>query len=108
MVFLWTALRTILWEIAGKFTLFLTKRLPVVVASTAMILTIVVAYLFAMHSLSSAIGQTIPGIVYNVWSWVMPGNAIPCLFAVLSARIVRWTYTRYEKMVNFRIRSLMP
>ena len=103
---LFNGLATLLGNIASKFFRFAVTRGPVLLVAIGLIVGVSALYLSAMHDLTVGIGQTIPTVVSNVWSWVMPGNAVPCLFAVLTARIVRWSYQKYEKLVVFKAKSL--
>ncbi|WAR44570.1 DUF5455 family protein [Methylomonas rapida] len=54
------------------------------------IITVLTLYLSSMFSIVQGIYQTIPSLALDVWGWVMPSNAVPCLLAILSARVWSW------------------
>lgn len=103
---LFSAISSLLVTIGEKLFLFAARRLPVIIAATALLVAIATAYILSMKNLAVGLQQTVPQVVLDVWGWVMPGNAIPCLMAVLTARLIRWAYQRYEKLVVFKARSI--
>ncbi|MDT4328327.1 DUF5455 family protein [Methylomonas sp. MS20] len=104
---IFNALVSLAVSVGSKLALFAARRLPVIIAATALLVAIATAYILSMKSLALSLQQTIPDVVIQVWTWVMPGNAIPCLMAVLTARLIRWSYQRYEKLVVFKAKSVM-
>jgi len=106
MPYIFAAILELITVVVSKIFNFVARRLPVILATVALIVSIAVTYLTAMHAVIDSIGQTIPAVVADVWGWVMPGNAIQCLAAVVSARIIRWSYSKYEKIVIFKAKAL--
>ncbi len=71
----------------------LAKYVSAIIALTFIITAIIALltlYLNTMFLVVDGIKQTVPAIALNVWGWVMPSNAIPCLLAILSARMAAW------------------
>lgn len=63
----------------------------------AAMVTLIIAYLNTMFQVIDAVRMTIPQTAQLVWGWVMPGNAVPCLLALLFARSMAWfTKLGYE------------
>lgn len=101
------AIASLIGAVVDKFLKFVTTRAPVLFVAIMLIVAVSAAYLSSMKQLTTSLGQTIPQVVLDVWGWFMPGNAIPCLMAVLTARIVRWSYQKYEKLVVFKAKSMV-
>ncbi|MBS4028199.1 MAG: minor coat protein [Ignavibacteriales bacterium] len=96
-IFLTALLNGLRWLFVGVFgaalTRILTKYGPAIIALGFIITAIVsvlTLYLNTMFSVVESIHQTIPQTALNVWGWVMPSNAIPCLLALLTARFFAW------------------
>lgn len=94
------------WLFKGVFGVALEKILskygPAIIAFSfiiAAITTLLTVYLNTMFSVVGGIEQTIPQVALNVWGWVMPSNAIPCLLAILTARGLAWvTKVGYDQL----------
>ncbi|TPQ24990.1 DUF5455 family protein [Methylomonas koyamae] len=103
---LFSAIASLIATVGEKLFLFAARRLPVIIAATALLVAIATSYILSMKTLATGLQQTIPQVVIDVWGWVMPGNAVPCLMAVLTARLIRWSYQRYEKLIVFKAKAL--
>lgn len=106
MNFIVTAIITFLsaiWTFASSITL----RLPIILAYLALIVIVTTAYLLTANNIIDGIHKTVPTIVLDVWGWVMPSNAIPCLLALITARIHQWTYAKYAKVIEEKAKLLM-
>lgn len=92
--FLFNALR---WLFLGIFDYALRKILvkygPAIIALgfiIAAIVSVLTLYLNTMFTVIGGLQQTVPQTALDVWGWVMPGNAIPCLLAILTVRGLAW------------------
>lgn len=94
MAFFFNALRWLFTGIFGAaLQKILTKYGPAIIALgfiIAAIVSLLTLYLNTMFATIDGIKHTIPQTAVNVWGWVMPSNAIPCLLALLTARMLAW------------------
>lgn len=103
-LFLQPLINALRWLFSGIIGAALEKILkkygPAIIALAfiiAAIVTLLTGYLSLMFTTIEGIQQTIPQMALNVWGWVMPSNAIPCLLAILTARGMSWvTKIGYE------------
>lgn len=108
------ALRYLLVELIGaSFTAFfnsainIAKVTPLIIAYVALIVFVTVAYLSSANFLLGGIRQTVPGLMLNVWGWVMPSNAVPCLMALYGAKIAAWSFRQFRNVLDFKARSVV-
>jgi hypothetical protein len=114
MPLIWGALKTFLFSLFGKAFDFLPqyiskfiidngKRIALFLVYVGILTSITLTFLSVVHGLISPLYVPIPSIVYDVWGWVMPDNAIPCMTAVYSARIYKWAYLQNKAVVNKKL-----
>ncbi|MGR8934846.1 MAG: DUF5455 family protein [Gammaproteobacteria bacterium] len=95
--------------ISRNFLEFIAKRgikIAVLIAFAALFLASTVAYVASMRAIASGISQTVPSEVLNVWGWVMPDNTFACISAIFLARLTRWAYDNYQKLITLKAKSL--
>jgi len=110
MVLIWNALR---WLFVGIFSYAIdriAKRYGPALIALGFIITAIVAavtaYLSLMFSMIDGLNKTIPQVVIDVWGWVMPGNAIPCLMLLLTAKGLSWFTKQGLKVLEVRSKAV--
>ncbi|MEC4749807.1 DUF5455 family protein [Methylomicrobium sp. Wu6] len=93
-------------ELLASFLFTHGKKFGFFLLYAGIISALTASYFLLANNLINGIHQSVPQIVNDVWGWVMPYNAIPCLFALSSARILKYTYLRNKEMINKKINIL--
>jgi hypothetical protein len=90
--FLVPAIQKIFFDYSRK-TLVLGVTFASLVSSYAV-------FLLLVKNLLNSIVVSMPSIVEGVWSWVMPSNFYFCIVTVLSARIARVVYEKFQSVLT--------
>lgn len=106
-------LNALRWFFSGVFTYALTQlftkygpRVLALGVIIAAIVTIVTGYLNFMFENIALLDRTIPETVTQVWGWVMPYNAIPCLTLLLTFRALSWFTKLGLKVLEVRSKAV--
>jgi len=106
-------LNALRWFFSGIFTYALTQlftkygpRILALGVIIAAIVTVVTGYLNYMFEHIPQLGQTIPETVTQVWGWVMPLNAVPCLSLLLTFRALSWFTKLGLKVLEVRSKAV--
>lgn len=54
----------------------------------------------AIYAVASGLSQIVPPYVADAWGLFIPSNAIPCISAVFSARLLRWIWSWQFFVIN--------
>jgi len=103
--YFWTSIKAWLPATLSVWFGTIASRIPLLAAVTSMIVTVTAAYLLLMHNEVTALNETIPDVVSDVWGWVMPSNAVPCLLALLTTRLFKWLYINYRSLLETKINT---
>ncbi|ANE55680.1 minor coat protein [Methylomonas sp. DH-1] len=110
MPLLWNAIKSVFFAVVSYGIDRIAKKYaPAIVALGVIVSAIVGAvtvYLNFMFEKIAQLNETIPEVVLNVWGWVMPGNAIPCLTILLTARAMSWFVKMGLNVINAKAKAV--
>ena len=106
-------LNALRWFFSGVFTYALTQlftkygpRILALGVIIGAIVTLVTGYLDFMFEKIGLLQVTVPETVSNVWGWVMPANAIPCITLLLTFRGLSWFTKLGLKVLEVRSKAV--
>lgn len=90
-------------SIATFFAAYITKRLAIIAAAIALMVSITATFFAALRGLLTGVTAVLPDAVVIGASWFLPSNAIPCMSIVLSALALRWLYNWHIKIIQLKL-----
>jgi hypothetical protein len=86
-----TAIGTFFTSTIGFFAAYLTRRIAVVTAVVAVILSLTVAFIAAIEGMISSIPYVAPD--FTGAFAIVPGNFSTCVSIMLTAKVLKWAYS---------------
>jgi len=90
------AIAAFLAGLAANILTFFSARLTKSIAINLTVVTMVVGLAAhvaaAIYLIGTGIAAVAPPFASMAWGYVVPSNAVPCLSAIFSARVVRWVW----------------
>lgn len=90
-------------SIFGWFLQFFTKRLAIVGAAVTIIGTLTIALFAAIHALLAGVLVALPAEASAGISLFLPSNLSLCISAVVSARLLRYSYDWQIKIIQYKL-----
>lgn len=87
----------------GFFAQYLTRRLAIVAAAIAVVVTLTAAFFAGVHGVVSGLSSMSPPQFSVVLGFVMPSNAPACVSAILTTHTLRWAYEWNVKVVQMKL-----
>lgn len=87
----------------GWLTAYLGKRLAVTLAVVAAFTAATATFWAAAEALVAGLVVSVPPDIVTVASWVVPPNLSVCIGAMLTARLMRFTYDWNTRVLQFKL-----
>ncbi len=79
-------------QLIGWLAQYVTRRMAVTTTAITALVALAATMTFTLNTIANAISVSVPPELSQGISMFMPDNAIPCLSAVASARLIRWAW----------------
>lgn len=79
-------------QLIGWLAQYVTRRVAVASTAITALVTLAVALTVTLNGIASNLSVAIPSELAQGIGMFVPDNAVPCLSAVLSARLIRWAW----------------
>lgn len=79
-------------QIFGYFALRLSKRMALNLTITVLVIGLAVTIALSINAIAVGISYVAPPELSRGFSFFVPNNALPCISAILAARLVRWVW----------------
>ena len=80
-----------------------TRRIALVVAGVAVLLTITATFFAAIQVLIAGLAVAMPPEVVLGAGMFIPGNADECMTAVITAHVIRYAYAWQYRIVQYKL-----
>ena len=90
--FIITALVAIFNGFLAFFTQYMTRKVAMVVTSTALFISLTIAMVYTMNGLIAGISLAMPSQISIALGWFFPDNITACIGAYYSAVAVKFVY----------------
>lgn len=90
--------------IVGFFVQFFTKRLAIVVAGVAIIVTLTAGLFTALEGLLSGLTYIVPTEISAGAALVTPSNLTACISIIISAKMLRYAYDWNVKVLQYKMK----
>lgn len=80
-------------QVLGFLVSFFGRNIAVNLTVITMIVGLALGIIVALKALVMGISYIAPAELSRGFSLFVPGNAIPCLSVILSAKVIRWVWT---------------
>ncbi|WP_068717610.1 DUF5455 family protein [Vibrio tritonius] len=87
-------------NILAWFAKFFARNTAMNLTVITMLITLTTATTGAIYAVAAGLSQVLPSYVSDALGLLIPSNAIPCISAVLSARLLRWVWSWQFFMIN--------
>ena len=78
--------------VLGWFAVRMTRGLALNLVVVTMVIGLAVAIATSMMVVISGLSYLTPSYINQAFSYFVPSNAIPCVSAIFSARVIRWVW----------------
>ncbi|MGY3569731.1 DUF5455 family protein [Vibrio paucivorans] len=79
-------------QIMGWFAVRMSKGLAWNLTVLTMVIGLTLTVAFSINVLIAGLSYVVPPYVSSGFSMFVPSNAVPCLSAIFSARVIRWVW----------------
>lgn len=79
-------------NILSFFSVRFAKGIAINLTVVTLIVGLAATVAAAIYAIGSGISAVAPPFANQAWSYVVPSNAVPCLSAIFSARVIRWVW----------------
>ncbi len=79
-------------QIFGFLATKYTKSVAINLTVIAMIIALATGFALSIKAVIAGLGYIAPPYLTQGFSYFIPDNAIPCLSAIFSARVIRWVW----------------
>ncbi|MDS1772513.1 DUF5455 family protein [Vibrio vulnificus] len=90
------ALVSFLATLAANVLAFFSERLVRGAAINATVVTLIIGLTItlaaSLYAIMTGLGSVSPPWAREAWGMFVPANAIPCISAIWSAKLIRWTW----------------
>lgn len=79
-------------NILGWFAVRMTRSLAINLTVITLIIGIAAGIALSIYTIAGGLSYIVPDSLSQGFSYFVPSNAIPCISAILSARLIRWLW----------------
>lgn len=80
-------------NILAWFSVRMARGLAINLTVITVIIGLATAIAASIYALGAGLSFIAPPYLTVAWGMVVPSNAIPCMSAILSARVIRWVWS---------------
>ena len=78
--------------ILGWFATRVTRSVAINLTVLTMVVGLALTTALALNAIFSGLSYVVPPSLAQGFSYFVPSNAVPCLSAIFSARVIRWVW----------------
>lgn len=82
---------------------YVTKRFALIAVAITALITVTATFFAAINALLVSISYVAPQQLVDSFFLFMPSNAIPCISAILSAKLLRWVYDWNVRIIQLKL-----
>ena len=86
--------------IISNLFLSVTRKSSVLVLFAGLLAAGYTAFMASMTALINGVQQSVPQMVLNVWSWVMPDHLYSTFLLVVTAKIGKFVFEKYQELLH--------
>lgn len=85
------------------FAQFLTKRLAIVAAAVAVLISITSIFMALVYALAQGLSVALPADIATAAYLVIPSNTPSCISAYLTAVVAKWAYSWNVRVIQYKL-----